>query len=345
MSRRALLCAAAAVLVVCAGVVAAFATRSDGSTPVTPLPAPAKAVLVYSRPSTPPPGSRSPEIIYRSRPDGSARVRLTTGNYPLVSPDGRWIAFWRQIGDSGKLFVMRTAGGSPRAIDVDDNDVPVAWSWDSQMLAVESEAQVSIVTLHTGHVRTLHVPDGSGGYSFSPDGTELVFAHSTGRGINLMRLDLPDGDVQPLTTDGRSSEPLWGPRGIAFERYAGAVGLGGDVWLMNGDGSHARQLTHTRASIAPAVWSADGSRMLAAYPPTHNGKLYAVNVETGAARDLTGWVGDLNAEGLSRDGKTVLASIGCGGGATLYGVVETIPFGGGRPTVIVSGPCAATWTK
>jgi len=53
-------------------------------------------------------------------------------------------------------------------------------------------------------------------------------------------------------------------------------------------------------------------------------------------------VGDLFAQGLSRNGRVVLAAIGCGGTASAYGLIETIPFAGGRPTVIVRGPCRAS---
>ena len=139
------------------------------------------------------------------------------------------------------------------------------------------------------------------------------------------------------------SYPLWGPGGIAFERFGPSPCCHGDVWLMNATGGDARQLTHTHAGIYPAAWSADGSRMLAAYPPTNNGKLYAVNVATGRAHVLTPFVGDLNAEGLSRNGKTVLAAIGCGELLTIRGIVETIPFSGGPPTTLVRGPCRASW--
>lgn len=91
-----------------------------------------------------------------------------------------------------------------------------------------------------------------------------------------------------------------------------------------------------------AAWSADGTRMLAAYPATHNGQLYAVDVASGSARPLTPFVGDLFPQGLSRNGRTVLAAIGCGGLATPYGLVETIPFTGGHATVIIRSPCRAS---
>jgi hypothetical protein len=44
----------------------------------------------------------------------------------------------------------------------------------------------------------------------------------------------------------------------------------------------------------------------------------------------------------SRAGPRPIA-IGCGGTSSLFGRVETIPFAGGRPTVIDRGPCRATW--
>ena len=61
--------------------------------------------------------------------------------------------------------------------------------------------------------------------------------------------------------------------------------------------------------------------------------------------NMTDFVGDLFAQGLSRNGKVVLAAIGCGGTPSAYGLIETIPFAGGPPSVIVRGPCRATWTE
>lgn len=65
---------------------------------------------------------------------------------------------------------------------------------------------------------------------------------------------------------------------------------------------------------------------------------------TGRARRLTRWVGDLFAQGLSRDGRLVYAAIGCGGTVSAFGWLETIPFSGGRPKIIVRGPCRGSWS-
>lgn len=338
--------AAMIVVFAWAGLIAGCAGTSDT---VPPLPSPSRALLVYARPTGSSPIG-GPEVIYRSAPDGRDPVRLVPGRDPVLSPDGRWIAFWRSTpGRPGRLFVISSGGGRPRALAAGADDA-VVWSWDSRLVASGRLGRVSIVNVNTGSVRELEVPEGSGGYTFSPDGTEMAFSHSTGRGTNILAVTLSDGRIRSLTDDDRSYAPLWGPRGIAFERF-GIDGKGdrcanchGDVWLMNADGGDVHQLTHTHAGIYPAVWSANGDRILAAYPATHNGKLYAVDVETGDARALTRFVGDLFAQGLSRNGKVVLAAIGCGGTASAYGLIETIPFAGGPPTVIVRGPCRASWT-
>ncbi|HEX5249640.1 MAG TPA: hypothetical protein VFW14_08245 [Gaiellales bacterium] len=334
------------IALACAGLIAGSAGTSD---PVSPLPPPSRALLVYARPTGSLPLG-GPEVIYRATPDGRDPVRLVPGRDPVLSPDGRWIAFWRSTpGGPGRVFVISSAGGRPRALAAPADDAAV-WSWDSRFIASATLGRVAIVNLNTGSVQELEVPEGSGDFTFSPDGKELAFSHSTGKGTNILGVTLSDGRVRSLTDDDRSYAPLWGPRGIAFERF-GIDGNGdrcanchGDVWLMNADGGDVQQLTHTHAGIYPAAWSANGDHILAAYPATHNGRLYAVDVTTGGTRTLTRFVGDLFAQGLSRNGKVVLAAIGCGGTASAYGLIETIPFAGGPPSVIVRGPCRATWT-
>jgi Tol biopolymer transport system component len=221
---------------------------------------------------------------------------------------------------------------------------PVVWSPDSRLVVVQGNAGAAVVDVPSLRVRRLRLPEASGGFSFSPEGSVLAYEHSTGRGTDIFTITLGTGRIDRLTHDGRSGSPLWGPDGIAFERFGPdrCANCHGDIWLMSPTGGDPHQLTHTHAGIYPAAWSADGTRMLAAYPATHNGRLYAVDVSSGAARPLTPFVGDLFPQGLSGDGRTVLAAIGCGGTIGPYGLVETIPFSGGHPTVIIRGPCRAS---
>jgi Tol biopolymer transport system component len=283
------------------------------------------------------------EWIWRARPDGTHRVRLVRGRQPQLSPNGRLVAYTRS---PHELFVVPISGGKPDLLRrFRGHDAFIAgfvWSPTSRELATVEGSSIVLVDVDTGHVRTFATSRrhlvGVGDPSFSPDGSRIVFDRFDQTGSDLELFDTRTARTRKLTSDHGSMYPVWGPRGIAYER-------GGDVWLLDPDRGRVRRLTHTRARIYPAAWSADGKRLLAANPAIHNGRLWAVDVRTGRARDLTGWVGDLFPQGLSRSGKTILAAIGCGGTISPFGVVETLPFAGGRAHVIVKGPCRASWNK
>lgn len=189
-------------------------------------------------------------------------------------------------------------------------------------------------------------------YSFSPDDSQIVFGGgSRTQGPDIYTVPTNGGAIHRLTNDHRSAFPLWGSSGIAFERYrVNAPGdprcasgpCGGDVWLMNPSGAGAHQVTHTHAGIAPAAWSANGSRLLAAQPDGDPGRLFAVTLATRQTRAITAPVACLYPAGLSRDGRTVLAFVWCAS-TEAAGTIETIPFTGGHPTILLHGPWWAAW--
>ena len=276
----------------------------------------------------------SHEWIWRARPDGTHRVRLVKGRNPQLSPNGRLVAYTRS---PRELYVVPISGDKPRLLRRLVGEKAFisgfVWSPTSREL-VTVERSLVFVDVETGRARPFGRAGGDP--SFSPDGRRIVFDRSDLTGGDLELFDTRTRRTRRLTSDHGSMFPVWGPRGIAFERN-------GDVWLLGPDRGRVRRLTHTRARIYPVAWSSDGTRLLAANPATHNGRLWAVDVRSGRARDLTGWVGDLFPQGLSRNGTTILAAIGCGGMVSPFGFVETLPFAGGRAHVIVKGPCRASW--
>jgi hypothetical protein len=337
---------AVVIALAAAALAAAWIVNGRGGRSSVPgAPAPSRVALVYARP----PGARTGfivrrEVIYAASPTDGRPRRLAVGASPLLSPDGNRIAYISgPLAHPAEIRLIGTLGGPPRAVGVSGE--PLGWSPNSRLLAVRTAHGLAIVDARTLRVTPIRVPEAAGAFSFSPDGTMLAFEHSTGSGIDVYTVRRTDGAIRRLTDDHRSGYPLWGPGGeIAFERFGPdrCANCHGDVWVMNDDGGDQHQLTRTHAGIYPAAWSADGRRLLAAYPATHNGKLYAVDANSGATHALTPFVGDLFAQGLSRDGRTVLAAIGCGGTASPFGLIETIPFAGGRPSVIVRGPCRAS---
>jgi Tol biopolymer transport system component len=323
--------------------------RTGGSSSREPAPQavkPVRVALVYSKATYSHAFGLHPvrERIYRAGSDGTHSARIAVGLYPAISPDGRWVVYQ---GASRKrpprLQLLSLAGGRPRPLPARAFD-DVVWSPDSKQILAMTGLGPELVDIPAGTHRLVGFPH-AGGLTFSPDGTQIALEMAQ----NIYVAATAGGRAHQLTSMHRDYAPVWGPDGIAFQRFGvdsdgnRCPGCRGDVWMMDSDGRNPHALTQTKAGIYPAAWSGNGLHLLAAYPATHNGRLYAVDIGAGTTRALTGFVGDLVPQGLSRDGTTVLAAVGCGGIPSPYGFIETIPFAGGKPTVIARGPCRASW--
>jgi Tol biopolymer transport system component len=347
-------------------------------------PASPPAVLVYSQATNEDSWLQgAEEWVWRANADGSDPVRLTRGDDPFLSPDGRAIVYEHADG----LWAIPVEGGMPRllyglerprehlgsvtsrpgtdelALEVEfatakrKSSCPTTTSSSPDSFTGCSDGsiwvrEVMLLNVATGASRRLRivlpklVSPCVCGLSFSPDGRELALQIDSGvgstSGSDIYVDDLPGSNLRRLTSTHRARAPVWGPSEIAFAQDA--AGGHGDVWVVNGDGTGLRQLTHTSAAILPAGWSEDGAELLAFYPPMHNGQVWAVDVATGEARTLTPSKG-LVPQGLSADGTTVLVGVGCVGTLSPFGYIETVPWAGGDPTVLVKGPCRADWSR
>ena len=295
---------------------------------------PMRDVLVYAKPAGPcckP--TEKPEQIWVAATDGSHPKLLTEGKDPTVSPDGRYVAY----ASEGKVLVVPTAGGAATTIA---RGAYPGWAPNSRFLAYYGAAGLVVVDVETGKQVTTISRDGKewpDGFAFSPDSQRIAYTIH----YDLYVVHTQGGPPIQLTDDHKSVAPVWGEAGIAFNRFTHKAHA--DIWLSDGTAHHLRQLTHTGADTWPAFFSASGNELLAANPANHNGRLWAVDVAIGVEHPITPWIGDLVPQGLSADGSTVLAATGCGGTVSRYGYVETIPFAGGKPHVIVRGPCRASW--
>lgn len=211
--------------------------------------------------------------IYVVSVAGGAPRALAPGYDPVVSPDGRLIAYGR----AGQIWLMRPDGSEQRPLTTSGGGRPF-WSpdgrrlvytvWNADPCYPPPQTKCAITDIWTVNV------DGSGERklldralqpAWSPDGRRLLFRKFLGpaemdMGVGDLEVAWADGSHESTlfpgpTYDATSSQPAWSPNGkwIAFERTPWSD-LKHRLYLIRADRSHLHRLT---GGTYPA-WSPNG---------------------------------------------------------------------------------------
>lgn len=192
------------------------------------------------------------------------------------------------------LYVMNTQTGERRRVTVTDSvsgelrgSWAPAWSPDHERIAFASnrddggEADLYIVDRDGANLTRLtdregfdYAPD------FSPDGTRIVFVSDRDGAQDLYTMNADGSEVRRLTElagpPGTLCCPDWHPDGTKIAFMATVGGFMATVWIVNADGSGARQLL-TGAGLPR--WSPDGVRL------TYSGQRLQVFVADSSGSD------------------------------------------------------------
>ncbi len=313
----------------------------------------------------------SPPLVWTMRSDGSQKTSLGEGFSPQISPNGQQVAvslFGAGAGETGPALGIYSTVGAPVQSFLSlkgETAQPLSWSPDGRYLAVDVQSTAlkrgarlsGLGILDTQSSKLSMIARGQlYGASFAPNGSdEIVYglarSQSLTARVNIFRTK-PDGSgTVALTRDGRSLFPLWGPGAIAYdrERLRRQDAPVYQIWLRSSNG-RTRRLTNVRvrslvSGLIPVAFSADGTKLLAQFVGQDTSEAWTVRVASGRARRLTpkGARLPLQAAGLSTDGATVLVNEGGVDGPASEGRVATLPFAGGRSTVLVARGSQASW--
>lgn len=323
------------------------------------LPATAQATLTYVKNPMKP-------AVYVANDNGGGAFKVGPGSNPRVSPDGAVIAYAHE--DSGGRRVLKLAaaagGGSQTVMTGLQDSFHLAFSPDSKLVVALRGPELGkrnlvLLDVTSGTLLRKLASGYFGGFSFSPDGTELAYSKSMSEDFasdtDVYRVPIAGGKAVRLTNDHVSLEPLWGPNDqIVFVKLLGAkqrkYGPKNELFLMNPEGSQVKRLTNTKVGallqgLTPTAWSDDGKRLLAEFVGQDTSYAVTVNPQSGAQRRI-GPAGEQGFVGtaLSGDGMTVLGFTG-GFEPGPNHRVATIPYGGGKVTTLVKDGYEPDWSR
>jgi hypothetical protein len=318
--------------------------------------APAQAKLVYVKQA----GSASP-VVYVSKDSGKDPRRLGVGRAPTISPDGQWVAFVTVPSGGSRMdtvVLQKLQAGAQRLVMRSRSIDSLRFSPDSTKLgaiAAGKRVRVYDVTRDALHVAAA---GNIRGYSFSPDGEQIVYGRAVKDGVqsasDLYAVAALGGEAKRLTTVKNAVQPVWGSKEIVFDRFKRRRGDAPAYNLWALDPAAPEQLRRLTAltiprlvsGLVPLELSADATRLLAVFTGQDVQVGFTVATANGKTRALskdfeTGTVGF----DLSRDGTTILAHTGGWDTAAAHDVVA-VPYGrSGKPKVLVKDAAYPDWTR
>jgi Tol biopolymer transport system component len=330
------------------------------------LPASASATLSYVK-------NPFKTTVFVANDDGSGARKVETGHNPKVAPNGLSVAYLHEGAKGAQELKLTPATGGPgRTLMTNLREAfYVAWSPDSKTIAALRGGELGkrklvLIDVATG-LQNVIATGFFSGFSFSPDGTEIAYSVAKSEKYpprsDVFRFPVPipgvvnvrAPELVRLTSDHRSSDPLWGPRQIVFVKTVEAkkrkYGPKNELFLMNPQGKGVKRLTRTKVppllqGLFPTDWSADGKRLLTEFQGQDTSYAVLVNPKTGAQRPVagTGETGFVGTD-LSADGSLVLGFNGGFDPGLKNHKVQTVPYGGGKPKTLVKEAFEPSWNR
>jgi Tol biopolymer transport system component/DNA-binding winged helix-turn-helix (wHTH) protein len=153
------------------------------------------------------------DILWRSRPDGSQRLQLTSppmrASQPRWSPDGTHIVFGGgPAGHASRIYVVPSAGGAPEPLtDAPQIDSDASWSADGTSLVFARQTGLYLMDRKTKNATLLPGSETLAQPAWSPDGRYIAATNQAGTQLLLLNLDTRQWT--PLASGDGLGPPFW----------------------------------------------------------------------------------------------------------------------------------------
>ncbi|MCB8968552.1 MAG: PD40 domain-containing protein [Ardenticatenaceae bacterium] len=194
---------------------------------------------------------------------------------------------------SSDLYVINSDGTNLTQLSQTNVSRNYAVSSDGQHIAfVQGNSELYIENIDGSGLRRI-TDNFEGTYmTLHPDSTKLAYnVNGVIKVLSLEENALPISLTDPAIT-GNAWFPKWSPDGQWIAFMGRVEGDYNEIWVMNADGSNAKQLTNAKYSASFPVWSPDSQYLLISIETDtyYRRRLhYIVNIETGDVSQLTYW--------------------------------------------------------
>ena len=302
-------------------------------------------------------GTSKPANVVVAGVDGSSRATLGAADSALLRPDGSLVAAIKKNSATSWALALysSSAAGAASSLYASPKFMQLlAWSADSRYLLVAVGATAAGQLWVFDSVTRTRKEIATGafyGASFDTASDHVVYARAAGSGVDLFSTSATGAGTRRLTSTGSSEYPVWGPTGIAYAhattRKSGASPQF-QLWLMKASGANT-QLTNLPiaqglSGLTPVAFSASGTHLLANFVGQNTTEAYVLDLSAAKPqpRDLTGAGNGTIGDAISRNGEVILVTRGKTENQAADSV-ETVPWNGGKPTVIAAHGAYASW--
>ena len=232
--------------------------------------------------------------LFLARKSTGDTVRLTNTpsrneSFPTWSSDGRLITYVGAEEEDPGIYVLDIETRSAKRVIPGFDDAIPSWSPDGKQMVLTdtaSEGGRSIVIIDLASGKKTPVPHDAerGAYAtWSKAGPHLVFEGPGG----IYRTDTDGRNTKRLTSyPGLNEWPTFSPDGTKVA-YAAGTEEEKHLWVVNADGSGARQLSKgIQYGDAYPAWSPDGKTILFTASADDKTGIYEINVKDGSTKHL-----------------------------------------------------------